>query len=190
MNGSETKAGKGALWFYNKAMAVCQCPTGKYDRGCPLQVDCLTHHQGAAGKMRIFRADHFGTVGVAPEQCETRIAFKKANDVFCCQGANHAGKTQLFFKGQGMGKQSVLICQQKRQIAKIIDRSRGNGSPGVMGIVQGYGMIVIALYRPDGIVLHKCDAGIGRLRRGGIANVAEMNHAKAILFFQKGNGVR
>ncbi len=89
-----------------------------------------------------------------------------------------------------MGKQLFSIFQQKRQIAKIIDRRRGNDISGVMGIVQGYGMIVIALDRHDVIVLHKRYAGIGRLRRGGIANVPEMNHAKAVLCFQKGDGVR
>ena len=86
MNGSEAKAGKGGIWFYNKAMAVCQGPAGKYHGGCPVQIDGLTHCQGAAGKMGVSRADHFRVVAVASEQDETGIIRKKAKDVFLMSG--------------------------------------------------------------------------------------------------------
>ena len=82
MNGSETKAGEEAIWFYNKAMAVCHGPAGKYHGGGPVQIDCLTDYQGPAGKMEGSGADHFRVVAVAPEQDETRIVRKKAKDVF------------------------------------------------------------------------------------------------------------
>jgi len=88
-----------------------------------------------------------------------------------------------------MGKQQISIFQQKRQIAEIIDRSGGNRISGMAGIVQGYDVIVIALDRHDFVVQHKRYAGIRRLRRGGIANIAEMINGKAVLLFQKSNGI-
>ncbi len=82
MNGSETKAGEAAIWFYNKAMAVCHGPAGKYYGGCPVQIDCLAHYQGPAAKMGVSGVDHFRVVAVAPEKDETGIIRKKAKDVF------------------------------------------------------------------------------------------------------------